>query len=197
VALSLRILHAADRVAVPWKNGGGLTREVAVHPPGSGLAGFEWRVSMAEVRAGGPFSSFPDIDRSLAVLEGSLTLTIDGRAPATLFPDTPAVQFPGDVPVSAAPPDAVVTDLNVMVRRGRWRARMNRHAVPDFASLPLEEGSAVILALTPLVVSSGAIDHELVRLDAMLLDGPATCEVRSAGATGALWLIEITALTPR
>jgi uncharacterized protein len=196
VALSLRILHAAGRVAVPWKNGGGLTREVAVHPPGSGLAGFEWRVSMAEVRTGGPFSSFPDIDRSLAVLEGSLTLTIAGRAPATLSPDTPAVHFPGDVPVSAAPPDAVVTDLNVMVRRGRWRARMSRAVIADSASLPLGEGSALLLALTPLVVSSGANDHELVRLDAMLLEGPAVCEVRSADAPGALWLIELTALLP-
>lgn len=196
MALSLRILYAAARVAVAWKNGGGLTREVAVHPPGSGLADFEWRVSMAEVRSGGPFSSFPDIDRSLAVLEGSLTLTIDGRAPATLVPDSPAVHFPGDVPVAAAPPEAVVTDLNVMVRRGRWRARMSRIAVQDFASLPRVEGSALLLALTPLIVSTGASRHTLGRLDAAFLDGPAMCEVPAAEATGALWLIELAALMP-
>jgi uncharacterized protein len=196
VALSLRILRAAERIAVPWKNGGGVTREVAVHPPGSDLAGFDWRVSVAEVRSGGPFSSFPDIDRSLAVLEGSLTLMIAGRAPATLSPDTAAVDFPGDVVVSAAPPGAAVTDLNVMVRRGRWHARMSRATVQGSAPLPLGEGSALLVALTPLVVCSGANDHELVRLDAMLLEGPATCELRSAEVPGALWLIRLTALMP-
>ena len=196
MALSPRILRAADRIAVPWKNGGGLTREVAVHPPGSALADFEWRVSMAEVRTGGSFSSFPDIDRLLAVLEGSLTLMIAGRPPATLSPDTPPVHFPGDVAVSAALPGGAVTDLNVMIRRGRWRARMSRAVVEGLASLFLGEGSALLIALTPLLVSSGASGHELVRLDAVLLEGPVTCEVRSAEAPGALWLIELTSHMP-
>jgi uncharacterized protein len=195
VALSLHVLRAVERVAIPWKNGGGLTREVAAHPPGSGFASFEWRVSMAEVRTGGPFSSFPDIDRSLAVLEGSLTLLIAGRAPVTLSPDTPAVHFSGDAAVSATPLGGVVTDLNVMVRRGRWQARMNHALVRGLAPWSVGEGSALIITLTPLVVRSGATLHELGRLDAALLEGPAACEVQSGEVPGAAWLIELTART--
>ena len=197
MALSLRVLRAVDRVAAPWKNGGGLTREVAAHPQGGGFSGFEWRVSMAEVRAGGPFSPFPGIDRSLAVLEGSLTLDIAGRAPATLSADTPPVHFPGDVAVSATPLGGGVTDLNVMVRRGRWQAHMRRVVVHDSAPLPIGEGSALIIALTPIVLRSGVTGCELGTLDAALLEGPAACDARSTEVQvpGTLWLIELTSRT--
>lgn len=168
---------------------------MAAHPPGSDLGSFEWRVSMAEVRTGGPFSIFPDIDRSLAVLDGSLTLMIAGRTPVAVSADTPPVHFPGDVTVSATPLGGAVTDLNVMVRRGRWQARMNRVVVQGSASLRLGEGSALLISLTPLAVRNGASAHELVRLDAVLLEGPSECEVQSAAAPGALWLIELTSST--
>jgi environmental stress-induced protein Ves len=168
---------------------------VAAHPPGSDLGSFEWRVSMAEVRTGGPFSIFPDIDRSLAVLDGSLTLMIAGRTPVAVSADTPPVHFPGDVTVSATPLGGAVTDLNVMVRRGRWQARMNRVVVQGSASLRLGEGSALLISLTPLAVRNGASAHELVRLDAVLLEGPSECEVQSAAAPCALWLIELTSST--
>jgi uncharacterized protein len=187
----LRILRAADRIAVPWKNGGGLTREVAAHPQGSGFASFEWRVSMAEVRTGGPFSAFPDIDRSLAVLEGSLTLVIAGGAPLTLSADTPPVHFPGDVAVSATPHGGVVRDLNVMVRRGCWRVRMEHAVALGSARLPVGKGSALIIALAPLLLRSGTTAHELGRLDAALLQGPAACEMQPADLPGAVWLIEL------
>lgn len=58
-----RILRAAERPALPWKNGGGVTREVVAHPPGSDLGHFDWRVSIAEIHNAGPFSRFPGIER--------------------------------------------------------------------------------------------------------------------------------------
>jgi environmental stress-induced protein Ves len=85
------ILRAAQRAPVPWKNGGGLTREVAVYPPTSDLGSFDWRVSMAEVRGAGPFSLFPGVDRRLAVLEGRLRLAIEARAALTLSPESAPV----------------------------------------------------------------------------------------------------------
>ena len=74
-----QILRAADRVATRWKNGLGVTREIAAYPPGSDLDSFGWRVSMASVDTGGPFSSFPGVDRQLAVLEGRLALGVGGE----------------------------------------------------------------------------------------------------------------------
>ena len=78
------ILRARERVAVPWKNGGGVTRTVAVHPPGSDLKTFDWRVSIAEVRSSGPFSVFSGVERHMAVLSGRLSLSIDGGAPVSV-----------------------------------------------------------------------------------------------------------------
>ncbi len=58
---------AAGRVERPWKNGGGMTADVAASPPGAGMDGFDWRVSIARVEADGPFSVFPGVDRTMAL----------------------------------------------------------------------------------------------------------------------------------
>ena len=65
------LLDPATARAMPWKNGGGSTVELAISPVGAGLEDFAWRISTAQVAVDGAFSSFPDIDRSLAVLAGN------------------------------------------------------------------------------------------------------------------------------
>ena len=65
-----------------WKNGGGETAEIAVSPPGAALDAFDWRLSMAKVETDGPFSAFPGIDRTLAILEGEgIRLSVGGEPP--------------------------------------------------------------------------------------------------------------------
>lgn len=111
-------LPAASRVAQPWKNGGGVTREVAAFPLGSGLDSFDWRVSMAEVAKDGPFSLFPGIDRTILILSGDgITLDVAGRS-VRLRPGDAPYPFPGDQPTGCSLLGGAVTDLNVMSRRG-------------------------------------------------------------------------------
>ena len=77
----MRIIRAEEHRVVPWKNGGGITREVLVEPDPADPAQFLWRISIATVAAPGPFSLFPGVDRSIAVLEGAgLRLDVDGEA---------------------------------------------------------------------------------------------------------------------
>ncbi len=117
------LLPTASRIASPWKNGGGVTSEVAVFPAGATMDDFLWRVSIAEVAEAGAFSRFPMVDRVLAVLEGSLSLSLAGEdAPVQLSSATGAHAFPGDVDAQGTPLDGPVRDLNVMVRRGAWQA---------------------------------------------------------------------------
>jgi len=187
------ILRAADRRAVPWKNGGGLTREVAVHPPGSDLASFDWRVSLAEVHQGGPFSTFPEIDRELAVIGGRLELSIAGCEVLTLSPQSAPVGFPGDLPARAEPVQSPVLDLNVMTRRGRFVAHLRRCSVAHSMMLRLEADATLVLALKALSVHAPSIEAELARLDALQFsvhpgDG---CTASIAGAELDFWLIEI------
>jgi hypothetical protein len=58
---AVKLLLAEDYHLVPWKNGGGVTREVAAcYPQGGDGQDFLWRVSIATVAGNGPFSHFGD-----------------------------------------------------------------------------------------------------------------------------------------
>ena len=114
----IRALPTSARTAVPWKNGGGVTREIAAWPEGSGMDDFAWRVSLAEVGADGPFSAFPDVDRTLTVVEGAgMDLTVGGARQLVNTRYVPR-DFRGDVPTDCRLLDGPVVNLNVMWRRG-------------------------------------------------------------------------------
>src|SRR5680860_341416 len=63
----MRIFKKADLVETPWKNGGGITRDIASEMDGDAII---WRLSMADVSTAGPFSSFPGLTRVLTVVDG-------------------------------------------------------------------------------------------------------------------------------
>jgi uncharacterized protein len=197
-AASVTVLRAAERTAVPWKNGGGVTREVAVSPAGSALGAFDWRVSIAEVEVAGPFSSFPGIDRRMAVLRGRLTLFIDGQPAVTLSPGSAAVSFPGEVPVFAEPLGGSVTDLNVMTRRGRFSAALTRCTVAASLVLPADATTTLLIAGSALRLRCGPEDFALAPLDAMRLMGRCDCGVACpAGEAGYFHLIRLAAAGPK
>jgi environmental stress-induced protein Ves len=166
----MRVLRAADRIATPWKNGGGHTREVAAFPPGADLDGFEWRISLAQIAADGPFSTFPGVDRVLTVIQGEgLLLTVDDRMLA-LDAASPPLAFPGEARVAARLTDGPISDLNVMARRDKWRARTRRLTVAGASEVAAKARVTLVLVLDPLRVlrPGGAID--LSPLDAVLLE---------------------------
>lgn len=190
-APSLEVLRAAERTPVPWKNGGGLTSEVAVYPPGSDLAGFDWRVSLAEIRAAGPFSLFPGIDRRMALVSGRLSLVIDGRPAVTLTPESEALAFPGDVPVFAEPLGAPVTDLNVMTRRSRCAARLTRQPMQASAVLEPRPDTTLLVALGDLRVRGAGAELSLSALDALRIGRGSRCTITARSGPAAFQLIEI------
>jgi environmental stress-induced protein Ves len=159
------ILRASERVAQPWKNGGGVTREVAAWPPGA--SDFDWRVSIAEVESAGPFSHFENIDRVMAILRGRLSLRFDDRE-VVLDAQSAPFTFPGDVACTGTPLGGPVTDLNVMARRGRCRTQVERvtHATAS-------RGLFVATA------SARVGGEMLARFDAALIE--AQCEIGGAG----------------
>jgi environmental stress-induced protein Ves len=109
---------------MPWKNGGGVTREIVRIPLESRMDDFSWRVSIAELSAGGPFSTFEGIDRVIVLLRGagvhlrSSDATIDHRLDTPLVP----FAFPGEAAISAELLGGPSSDFNVMTRRGSWKA---------------------------------------------------------------------------
>lgn len=114
--------------ARPWKNGAGLTREIAVHPPNAEMTNFDWRISVAEVDRDAPFSAFPGVDRCIVLLEGAgmRLLPGDGGPGWTLARPYEPLQFPGDVALRGELLDGPCRDFNVMTRRGAWHAEVER-----------------------------------------------------------------------
>jgi uncharacterized protein len=113
----LRILRNTDYPSRPWKNGGGTTRDILVSPPGASLEDFAWRLSLAQVDRDGPFSRFDDVDRTLVLLSGAMTLHEPDRR-IELVRGQP-VQFPGERAIQATVLGGATLDFNVMTRRGR------------------------------------------------------------------------------
>jgi uncharacterized protein len=191
----MRILHARDYVVQPWKNGGGMTTEIAVSPVGAGFSDFEWRVSMAQVAADGPFSQFPGIDRSLALLDGAgLDLDVAGRGMIEVRPGGPPAVFPGDVAAASRLLAGPITDLNIMTRRGKWRHELSRVEISGIYRFEPRADVTVNLVGGPGGVAVGG--RAVSSGDALLLRGvdeDGASELRCADHTvvwlGELWLV--------
>jgi len=117
--------------AAPWKNGGGVTREIAAFPAGSDTSNFTWRVSVADIDAGGPFSTFPGVDRNLVLLSGKGMELVqeDGKVHRLAHP-LDIASFAGETAISARLFDGPTRDLNVMVRRDHGSATVQALSAP-------------------------------------------------------------------
>ncbi|MFF1480153.1 HutD family protein [Streptomyces sp. NPDC058301] len=123
-----------------WRNGGGATREIASRPAGSDE--FGWRASVADIERDGPFSAFPGVDRTLTLLAGEgVRLTCPGVFDRLLVRAGEPFGFSGDLALDAELPGGPCRVLNLMVRRGRWTATVERVAGP----IAPREGHAGVL----------------------------------------------------
>ncbi|MER8582750.1 HutD family protein [Mesorhizobium sp. M1423] len=174
----MRIVRASEYRSMPWKNGGGVTTEIAVSPPGAGLDDFDWRVSMALVEGGGPFSGFPGVDRTLALLEGEgMVLDIAGRPPVEITKASAPLAFPADVPTQATLIAGPITDLNVMTRRARATHTVERLLISTPTEIRSGADETLILSPDGEFGVAGAAPVQLGPLDVLLL-GPQAPELR-------------------
>ncbi len=101
-------VRSSDVPTQPWANGGGTTRELARADDGS------WRISLADIEADGPFSTFAGRLRLLTVVDGPvLGLDVDGET-HVVEPQRP-FSFSGDAAVVATVAEGAVRVLNVIV----------------------------------------------------------------------------------
>jgi environmental stress-induced protein Ves len=166
----MKILRAANYTVMPWKNGLGSTTEIAIAPASDGLADFDWRVSMAQVTTDGPFSTFPDIDRTLLILDGGgLRLTVSNRAPVHIDRTT-IHAFPGDQPTSAVLTHGPVVDLNVMSRRDRLTHHVQRIKVMESLRFQPVATTLLFVERGRVVVESDSPALALAEHDTLLLE---------------------------
>lgn len=111
--LDPRIVALASVQPQPWRNGGGVQRDLYAWPTPDA---WHVRVSVADIEADGPFSAYPGVDRWFAIVEGAgVELAFADRRFVIALDDAP-LRFDGsEVPACtriAGPTRA----LNLMLR---------------------------------------------------------------------------------
>ena len=124
-------IRPAEFVAMPWKNGQGVTHEIA-REPASGVQ-FLWRLSLAEVAASGDFSLFPGYDRTIALVSGEgMELAFEEAPTKRLDRPMQPFAFKGEWHCRSRLLGGPCRDLNLMVDRA--------HATSDAECLALDGG---------------------------------------------------------
>ncbi|HEY5246826.1 MAG TPA: HutD family protein [Dermatophilaceae bacterium] len=183
----LGVVRFAELTAVAWRNGAGLTREVA-SAGGSGPHGFDWRISIAQVSEPGPFSSYPGVERIITVVQGEgMDLVVDGVEHVLGLHEPFA--FDGASRTSCSRLAGPIRDLNVMTRTDTCSAAV---AIRDLSQTrPIAvDGNQVLVLLTGSAVVVGADGS---RADLQLLDAvcPAGEHLRLIEGSGRVAVVRI------
>jgi hypothetical protein len=121
----MRRLGPADYRDMPWKNGGGVTRELLKLPHPVDPSRFLARLSIATVAASGPFSVFPGIDRTLLLLDGAgVVLSVGDATEVVLDRRWQPFAFPGEAEIHCRLLGGPVRDFNLMVDRALARGSL-------------------------------------------------------------------------
>ena len=155
------ILTPAEYRSMPWKNGMGITHEIAISRSDEDLVSgsFLWRLSMAEVGTSSPFSLFPGCDRTIVLLEGN-GMVLDSGPDGYHVLSHPFVpySFSGEWQTQGRLLDGPCRDFNVMWDRKRLSAQC----------------SVIALSNTPQPLILSGTDHALFTLygDVQILSRP-------------------------
>ncbi|MYN29941.1 HutD/Ves family protein [Duganella levis] len=181
-----QLIQYASLRSAPWKNGGGSTTEIAVSPAGATLDNFDWRVSLATIAQDGPFSSFPGIDRSLALVHGDGVLLDFGDERFVLSPSEPLIEFAGEDAVHATVTGLQTTDFNVMTRRGQCRHRLELLTVRGKQTLKRRSATTLLFLADGESLSLGSARERIamVRYDTLVMaDGEEDWTLEAQQAT--------------
>jgi len=162
----MQIIRFAELKAEPWRNCGGVTKELARQASPDG--GWDWRVSIADVAKAGDFSAFPGMERVLTVIEGELlVLTVDG-AEHPMEKYRP-FRFDGEANTAAKLPTGDIRDLNVITRTAAYKGYTSIIELSKKRAHPVFEGQLGVLLQGQAKVSDSVGEPlELGRYDAVV-----------------------------
>ena len=187
-------LRPDDYRVMPWKNGGGSTTEIAIHPGGSNISGtgFIWRVSIAEVATNGPFSRFAGIDRHIMTIAGNgIVLDVQNHSAIDLSQRYMPCEFSGDWNVEGRLIDGPVRDFNLMVARARANGSLTVDLVTSRKRYATD-GHALLLHV--LEGDATAEARVIAEGDTLILTGSETATVTPANDGLRMAVVRVRAL---
>jgi environmental stress-induced protein Ves len=172
-------LRRARYLSMPWRNGSGVTLEIAREPAAG--SDFQWRLSLATVATSGPFSTYAGYRRSVTLIDGDgFRLGIGDSDPVVLNSVGATALFPGDASTVCALINGPSSDLSLMVREPGAIVSVTRVQCVAAQVTPLQAGALkalfclsedAILALADdsMAGSQGRDDIALALHDTLLL----------------------------
>jgi len=124
----MKIITPTQFKTIPWKNGKGVTTELAISPNGT-LDKFDWRLSIATVAEDGSFSNFNGLCRNLILIEGNgirlAHLSSDGnKTYDELVHLLDIATFDGGVDTEGELIDGTIKDFNLMHNPRKYDAKV-------------------------------------------------------------------------
>jgi len=121
--VTLNVVRLDDAAPHPWRNGGGVTRELLTWPNAD-----DWilRLSVADIEKDGPFSAFPDVQRWIVALTG-VGMELGEPFNVQLEPGLPVYAFDGRFAPMCTLTSGPTQDLNLMIATNRasgWLRRL-------------------------------------------------------------------------
>ena len=113
---------------IPWKNGKGVTTELAISEGGS-ISQFDWRLSIASVTEDGAFSDFSGYERNLILIEGNGINLKHTQDDAPVKVDRLAsildfANFDGGWRTEGQLHDGSIKDLNLMTSKEKYHCQI-------------------------------------------------------------------------
>ena len=179
------VIRETGLLPVPWRNGGGVTREIYRTPLDT--PAFDWRLSLATIDRPGPFSIFEHYERTLVLARGAgIELNFGPHGKARLARLGQLVAFDGGCATVCTLLDGPSTDLNLIVSNARAKSQSRVVQVLAIELIPTANWlETFVCCLSGSVQIRNAADDmaELAPVDVARCgpaDGVITCRLRSA-----------------
>lgn len=172
---AIKILKPSDYQTTSWKNGGGVTTQIAIYPPEATLDNFLWRLSSAQISQAGPFSKFEGHQRFLAILHGEgLNLKIDDHSKVLRTDDV--ISFHGKEAASCELLSTEVRDLNLILDRSVYQGSMEICREPKQIR---NSGTTLLYAIQGVCRVDCENRHQILHEnETLLMESPAQLEIR-------------------
>jgi len=131
----ITIISPEQFKTIPWKNGKGVTTELAISDGGT-LEKFDWRLSIANVVENGVFSDFSGYLRNLVLIEGEgIELEHDKEKRDKLSSILSFATFDGACKTVGTLSNGPIKDLNIMADVEKYKVRVGTYLLQQTVEL--------------------------------------------------------------
>jgi environmental stress-induced protein Ves len=185
--LALTPLDPADYIRTPWKNGGGVTVDIASEhdrdAARGGWSGLVWRLGRTAIVTPAPFSDLSGHDRRQVVVAGRGLVLETSEGEIDLREPFHPVGYDGGLKILSRLEDGPVEVVNLIADRAR--ASIALGVLCESVALTLQPGIHVVYAAAgPLAIALDGLTFPLPSDHALRIDARRPAALRGEGGRG-------------